>query len=228
MNTKILQILKKSSLFAGIRHSDLKQLLDASTIMDFAGNAIILKESDDGDTFFIIVEGRVKICRFGIRNKEIILTIMKTGDFFGEVSLFDGRERTANVIALEPSKVLIIRREELIELIKKSPGLGMGLLRQMSLRLRQANAQIKSLSILKASGRVASVFLRLLSKSKVNNHEALTIQNPPSQEDMANMAGITRETCSRVINIFVKMGWIKREGSSIQIMDWESLKRMSR
>ncbi len=228
MDKTILYFLRKSSLFSGLRVSDLKQLLETSTISDFSQDSLILKESDSGDTFFVILSGRVKICRFGPRNKEIILTIMKSGDFFGEVSLFDGRERSANVVALEPSKVLIIKRMELIGLVEKNPGLGMGLLRQMSLRLRQANTQIKSLSILRASGRVSAVLLKLLMKSKKGNDEVLTIHNPPSQEDMASMAGITRETCSRVINVFTKMGWIKRDGTTIQIMDWESLKRMSR
>ena len=165
--------------------------------------------------------------RLGDKGKEVILAILETGDFFGEIALFDGQERTANITVMKNTEVLLIKREDLIHLLKKVPELALGLLRQMCYRIRIANAQIKSMSILNTSGRVATVLLNLLGPVSDIRGEKLEIKNAPSNTNMARMAGLTRESFSRCINLFLEMGWIMREGSAILIEDRENLENIS-
>jgi len=87
----------------------------------FKKECIILMETDVGDSLFIISKGRVKISRLSDDGKEVILAILKEGDFFGELSLLDGESRSADVTAIEDSEILMLKREQFFNLLTSHP-----------------------------------------------------------------------------------------------------------
>src|SRR3989442_2118021 len=97
----------------------------------------MLFEDDPGDALYVVATGQVKVVLIGEDGREVILSVLGEGDFFGEMSLIDEEPRSAHVIAMEDSNLLVIRREDFQSILQQSPGIAMGLLRELSRRLRR-------------------------------------------------------------------------------------------
>ncbi|MCK9182134.1 MAG: Crp/Fnr family transcriptional regulator [Fibrobacteraceae bacterium] len=221
----VVDLLKGVDLFSELKEDQLDQLASLVISKDFARDETIILEKDESvQALFLIAEGDVKVYMTGSDGKETILTLLSRGDFFGEMSLIDGEPRSASVKAVTPTKLLIIRREHFLELLKTTPELATGLLIQMSRRLRNANRQIGSLATMSVYGRVAGTILSLVEDRGVrihgNNGEMVTvIRNRPTQQQLAEMSGTTRETVSRVFSSLVKNGTISVMGKDLVIAE---------
>jgi CRP/FNR family transcriptional regulator/CRP/FNR family cyclic AMP-dependent transcriptional regulator len=160
----------------------------------------------------------------GVDGRETILSFLERGDFFGEMSLIDGEPRSASVRTVTDAQLLIIHRESFLRLIRQSPEIAMGLLSEMSKRLRKANRQIGSLSTMSVSGRVAGTLLNLMEERGIRIHTdggkmVTVIHNRPTQQQLADMSGTTRETVSRICSLLVRTGAIAMTGKDIVIFD---------
>ena len=175
---------------------------------------------------FVIAEGKVKISRSSNDDKEVILAILNESDFFGEMSLLDGMVRSATVTAIEDSKLFIIQRSEFLDLIKKYPEVSIALLTELTKRLRGATMKIKALSLKDAEGKVATVLLQLADDVGKIRQGVVEIDHLPLQQELANMAGTSRETISRTLHSFAKKGWVQLDGSRLRITDYEKFKEM--
>lgn len=218
----LIYLLKKIPIFCNLSDDELRKIGETSSETSFSKNEVIFLESDEGDSLFVIKKGKVKISRMNEDGKEVILAILKDGDFFGEMSIFDGQCRSATVTAINESEVIILRRDDFMNIIEKDPLISISLLREMTRRLRKADTQIKRLSLLKAKDRVASTLLQLIDIDKACNEKTVEIRNLPSQKDLAKMAGTSREMISRSLNNFIKDGILIREGSRLLIQDFDS------
>ena len=225
----IVELLKGVDLFSELTEEQLAQLATLVIANDYARDETIILEKDDSTrALFLIAEGEVKVYVTGTDGKETILSLLSRGDSFGEMSLIDGEPRSASVKAVQPTKVLIIRQEHFLELLKTTPELATGLLVQMSRRLRNANRQIGSLATMSVFGRVAGTILSLIEDRGVRIHgrngEMVTvIRNRPTQQQFAEMSGTTRETVSRVFSAFSSSGTISLMGKDLVITEESKL-----
>ena len=225
----IVELLKGVDLFSELTEEQLAQLATLVIANDYARDETIILEKDDSTrALFLIAEGEVKVYVTGTDGKETILSLLSRGDSFGEMSLIDGEPRSASVKAVQPTKVLIIREEHFLELLKTTPELATGLLVQMSRRLRNANRQIGSLATMSVFGRVAGTILSLIEDRGVRIHgrngEMVTvIRNRPTQQQFAEMSGTTRETVSRVFSALSSSGTISLMGKDLVITEESKL-----
>ncbi|MFC1726669.1 Crp/Fnr family transcriptional regulator [candidate division KSB1 bacterium] len=217
-----VNLLKRVPIFASLDEDELDKIGDMSSEANYSKNDAIFLESDSGDSLFILKRGKVKISKTSEDGKEVIFAILKDGDFFGEMSLFDGQSRSATVTALADSNVYIIRREDFMKLIENDPKISISILREMTGRLRKADSQIKRMSLLKAKDRVASTLLQLVDLDECFQKKEVEIRNLPSQKDLAKMAGTSREMISRSIKNFINDGLIKKDGDTLVILDFDS------
>ncbi len=188
------------------------------------GNVVVI-EQESGAALFVIVSGKVKIVRMDEDGREVILSIFGPGEFFGEMSLLDGMARSASVIATEKSELLMIHRRDFLELLHEFPSVAISLLAELAMRLRKADMQIKSLSLKDAAGRVANVVLMLADDIGIFRKGKVEIEDLPLQQDIANMAGTSRETVSRMLNMFVEKGQIQLDGSKLTINDYDAFRK---
>ena len=222
-----LSLLKKVPLFSGLGEKELKDILKLTSSKRFYKNNVVLVEAEEaGDTFYIINKGKVKVSRVSEDGKEVILTILGSGDFFGEMSILDGLSRSANVVSINDTEVLTIKGKEFLNLLNKSPRISDNLIKVLCSRIRRSDAQIKRLSIMNTIGRVASTLLSLAESGKKKRRRTAEIEKLPSLQDMANMAGTSKSSISRAISNLVKSGYIKREGDKIIINNYFELKKM--
>jgi CRP-like cAMP-binding protein len=178
-------------------------------------------EEEFGDTLFILNKGSVKITRLSDDGREVILSILGEGDFFGEMSIFDGENRSANVIALEDTSVLILKRGDFLDLLEKHPRIAIVLLQEMAMRLRRSDQQIEGLSLSDAENRIAMSLLRLAEDLGIIKQGQVVIENLPYQQDIANMAGTSRETVSRMLTLLQRKGYIQKRGRRLTITNYD-------
>ena len=217
--------LKLIPLFSELKEDELNSLTKVSVRQTFKKDNMVLIEEEVGSTMFIILKGRVKISRISDEGREVILSILVDGDFFGEMAILDGQTRSANAITLEDTEMLIIRRENFLQMLHDYPQIAINLLKELAHRLRRSDSQIKSLSLQNALGRVASTLLRIADDSGIIKQGIVEIPHLPPQQDLANMAGTSRETISRVIKTLGQLGYVKKEGSKLLILDYDRFRQ---
>lgn len=219
-----LNVLKNIPLFSELSEKDLQRIVQVANRQRYHKENLILIEEEVGSSMFVILDGRVKISRISDDGREVILAIMSEGDFFGEMSLLDGHTRSANVTAIEDSELLVIRREEFLQMLHDYPQIAVNLLKELAQRIRKGDEHIKSLSLQDAKGRVANTLIRIAEDYGVFRKGQVEINELPLQQDLANMAGTSRETISRVIKTLIQQGYLKKERGKIIIIDYEKFK----
>ena len=221
----MVEILRKIPLFATLKSEELEAISKVSVDKKFSKDQIILLESEDGDTLFIIIEGKVKVTAFSENGKEVILSILYERDFFGDMSLLDGKPRSASVVAIEDSSVKMIRRPDFIRLLENHPNIALKLLEAMTLRLRKADERIESLALLDVTGRLAGILLQLAEDKSEITEDGTVIKSRPTHQELANMAGTTRETVTRILKQLENKKYIEMNGKDITIIDTTVFKR---
>jgi len=222
METK--DLLRLVPIFSDLDDDTLNQISHLGAQRSYPKDSVILSENESGSDLYIIIEGKVKISRRSSDSKEVILSIIGDSDFFGEMSVIDGLSRSANVVAMEDSVILIIQRSEFLELLHTYPEVGIALLQELTQRLRSADIKIKSLSLKDSDGKVATVILQLAEDMGMIKNGVVEIEKIPFQHDLANMAGTSRETISRTLSSFEKKGLIEHEGSKLRILNYNKFK----
>ena len=216
-----LSLLKKVSLFLGVAEKDLKEILKLTSSRQFKKDKVIILESDKaGDKFYVINKGKVKVTRMNEHGKEVVLTILGKGDFFGEMSLLDGLSRSASVFALDNVELLTVKAKNFIEMLNKYPQMSLNLTKVFCARLRRSDSQIKRLSLMNTIGKVASTLLSLAESNKKKGNKTADIDKLPTLQNLANMAGTSKSSVSNVLNSLIKSGYIKREGNKVTIKNY--------
>jgi CRP-like cAMP-binding protein len=210
-------VLKSVSIFADLDSAALAELEPLLVAKKFARDSLIVSQEEPGDAMFIVRSGRVKVVLYGDTGREIILSLLKSGDFFGEMSLLDDQPRSANVIALEESEVLVLHRHAFKRYLIAHPDVAFALLAELSRRLRRADEIIGNLALLDVFGRVAHMLIDLAQTEGVQTDEGILIKERPTQQNIASMVGTSRETVSRTLSEFAKRGYIEMQGRAILI-----------
>jgi CRP/FNR family cyclic AMP-dependent transcriptional regulator len=217
--------LKSVTLFADLDDVTLERLEKQLTVKRYKKNNLIIFEDDRGLNLFIINKGRVKISRISEEGGEVILSILGEGDFFGEISVIDGLSRSATVTSLDDVELLVMKREDFHAALEHHPLISIALLKELAGRIRKSDTQIKSLCLRNARGRVASTLIRLAEDIGRMREGKVTIPELPLQRDLANIAGTSRETISRVIATLEKDGYCRKKDNALVFDDFDRFKR---
>jgi CRP/FNR family transcriptional regulator, cyclic AMP receptor protein len=221
-----VNFLRNVPIFNELSDQELEKIAALGVRKKYKKGSIILLEEETGAALFVIVSGKVKIVRMDDDGREVILSILGGSDFFGEMAILDGLTRSASVVATSKSELFMIHRRDFLKLLNDFPMVAIALLRELTGRLRKADAQIKSLSLKDAAGRVANVVLQLADEIGMFRKGRVEIDELPLQQDLANMAGTSRETISRMIHKFIKKGYLQLQGNRLIINDYESFKNL--
>ena len=220
VTTQNVDFLATVPLFSGLDRSELEKFAEVTREKSYPKGSVILFEDDPGDSLFVVREGRVKVVLIGEDGREVILGVLGVGEYFGELSLIDDRPRSAHVIAMEDSNLMVLRREDFRKRVESSPSVAWGLLTELSRRLRRADDKIGGLVLLDVPGRIARLLLDLASESGTN-----AIEKTLTHQTIAQMIGASRETVSRAMKDFQDAGWITVERRRIALADRAALEQ---
>ena len=214
-------LLQSVSIFWDLNEDELGHIADKMVAKHFENGNYIFLEDSEGEQCFFVLEGSVKVTRLSKDGREVILAMLNEGEFFGEMSLLDGESRSANVIALEKTKVLTLDRNDFIAVVNDYPQIAVQLLKELARRLRKSDRQIASLSLSDAEKRIALCIIRFADEQGVIQNGKVSIPKTPIQQDIANMAGTSRETVSRALGLLDKEDLIERNGRELIILDYK-------
>jgi CRP/FNR family transcriptional regulator, dissimilatory nitrate respiration regulator len=219
----IAEQISSIPLFNGLSEAQHSELAGIATEKRFTRSQTIFSEGDEGEGFYIVISGRVKIFKMSPDGREQILHFLGPGELFGEVPVFAGARFPANARTMEESSVFYFSRNALVSLIEKNASIAMGMLSVLSKRLRMFASLIDDLSLKEVPGRLASYLLYLSKKEKGSGHIELDI----TKGQLASLLGTIPETLSRILAKMSVQGIIESSGPRIRIIDREGLEDLA-
>jgi len=208
-------VLKAVPLFAGLPDEQLRMLVPAVTRRSAPRASTIMAAGDQIDSLYIVISGRLKVMMGDSEGKEVILSLIGPGEFFGEMGLIDDSPRSASVVTIEPCELLSISKRDFKKCLAENVEMSMAVMRGLVHRLREADRKIGSLALLDVYGRVARLLLDM--SEDVNGQRTVTKRLP--KQDIAKMIGASREMVSRVMKDLQMGGYIEVRGSTIVLRD---------
>ena len=197
MNDKLL---KKTELFHSLGDEEMEQIINKMIVKQFKKNETILYEEDTNEFMYVILLGKVKVVRTTEDGKEIILAMHKSGSFFGEMSLIDGKTTPASVIATEDALIATIARKDFFSIVFLHNKVTGNLLKILCTRLRRCWDTIQLLNFNNASHRTKMLLLMLIEEYGEKTPEGTVLNIKLTHQDISDMTGLTRESVTRVID----------------------------
>jgi len=195
-----------------LSEADLREIAKRAVTRTFPKNTVVVSEGDRTDSLYIVVSGRAKVYVSDEKGKEIVLNDAGPGEYFGEMMLDEG-PRSASVMTTEPTRFLIVPKEDFSEFVAKSPEFSLHVMKKLIRRVRALTNDVKSLALMDVYGRVA----RMLIELAVERDGALVIEEKPTQQEMASRIGASREMISRILTDLASGGYIEVERDRIVI-----------
>jgi CRP/FNR family cyclic AMP-dependent transcriptional regulator len=208
---------RRFALFAELDDRELASVAAVAKTRRYAKDDVVFHADESGDVFCLIKEGQVKVTMISPEGKEIILSLLGPGEFFGEMALIEDEPRSATVVATEALELVTIWRSDFLQILAENFSITKKVLMEMSHRLRNASNRIESLATMDVYGRLARFFLDLAreqGKSLDNGYVAVT---RPTHQAIANMIGTSRETVSRLIHDLMRQNLLLSEGKTIYL-----------
>ena len=220
---KTYNILSSIPTFSGLSETQLEEIKQIIVNRHYNKGEIIFSEGDEGNGFYVVADGKVKIFKSSIDGKEQILHICGQGNPFGEVPVFSGKQFPANAQAMVKCHLLFFPRTAFVKLITENPSLAMNMLAVLSMRLREFSMQIENLSLKEVPGRLASYLIYLADEQKSVDHISLTI----SKGQLASLLGTIPETLSRILAKMSTWNLIAVSGREIKLLDRNGIEELA-
>jgi CRP/FNR family transcriptional regulator len=220
---EFMDFLSTVSLFSGLTREQYDELAMIVTMQEYKRGQPIFAEGDEGNGFYLVMEGLVKIYKLSMEGKEQILHVFGPGEPFAEAAVFTGSTFPAHALALEKSRVVFVPRASFLKLIEENPSLAMNMMAALSMRLKKFTHMIEDLSLREVPGRLAAHILYLSGQQADSDSVRLNI----GKAQLASLLGTIPETLSRILTKLGKQGLLITEGPVITILDRDGLEDLA-
>ena len=182
-----------------------------SRLRNYPAGAVVVNEGDEGHSLFIVETGSLKAYSVDETGREVTLSLLDPGDYFGELALLDQAPRSASVMTVEPSQLLQISGAAVLDLIDRHASFRQVVMRNLVARIRRLTDNVRALALIDVFGRIA----KLLESLAVTRDGIHLIERRLSQRDIANMVGASREMVNRILRDLITGGYIAVEQNRI-------------
>lgn len=221
-----IDLLRKAPLFSDLPEEELHALASRLGKRTFARGMILFHKDSPGQTLYLIESGRVRIFILSDNGQEMTLNVHGPGECFGEISLLDGKPRSAGAVAIEQTVAYVLHRDDFLCCLRDFPVLTQRVLELLADRLRHLTAYAECLAFLDVPGRLASTLLELAERHGIRSADgAVEIDLHLTQTELATWVGATREMVNRALMVFRDRGWITMEGQKIRLRDISLLRQ---
>jgi CRP/FNR family cyclic AMP-dependent transcriptional regulator len=210
-------LLSKVPLFASTRPVYLSEIVRRVTNRNYRRNEVIFHQDDPGTTLHVIKKGQVKINTISPEGEEAILAILAEGDFFGELSLLDGKPRSANAVAMQATQTLALQRQDFMDILGKHPEMVGDILASLADRLRSTDHLLEDAIFLSLRARLAKRLLELAEKHGVKTDRGMEIDLRLTQQELAAALGVSRVALNKQLGLLQDRGLVSLETSRIII-----------
>lgn len=221
------KLLGKCQLFSSIDIAALKDLAARAYRQRFTAGEQIFHIGSPGQSLMAVCSGTVRITFPSTTGKEIILSDLTDGEVFGEMSLLDGHDRSADAVALTNCELLILERRDLVPFLENNPHICLKLLNVLCGRLRRANELMADIAFYDLPMRLAKMILRLATGSVNVTEPNMKTKLSCSQLELANMIGASRENVNRCLNDWQRRGIVNLEDGWINLVMPDALEKLA-
>ena len=223
--TDKVSLLSAHWLLQHLSQDELKTLAQHARVEKHAPNKVIFWKGDPGHSMMVVIQGRVRIRSYSAQGKEVILNIINPGEVLGEIALLDGKERTADAIAMGKVEVLVLARRDFLPFLERNQKACIRLLTVLCDRLRRTSEQVEDLLFLEQPARLAKTLLRLARENEhgLETEGALCVDLKLSQKELGAVAGMRRESVNRHLQEWRADGLITLKDGLIWINDPDAL-----
>lgn len=223
----IADLLQRVPFLGALEPEDREALAASVTHRRFRRGDIIFQREDHGQALFMVETGGVRVYHPSAQGGDLTLAVFGPGDFFGEMSLLDGRPRSASAAATADTVTATLERSDFIALLISRPKAALSVLEVVSRRLRGASEMASDLAFLDVGARLSKRLLELASVHGRRIPQGTLLDMRLTQEELANMIGVTRESVNRNLGEFRRLGLIGNQGRKFVILDPEGLRHRS-
>jgi len=202
-----------------LNDDELGELANLTIERSFVPNEFIFWDGDAPEWFYIVAKGKVKVVKHSSLGREFIIAFFGPGEMFGEVAVFENKPYPASAQAVAETKVVGIKREDLLSFLANRPQVALRIINVLGGRLRDAQGRLRDLAGERVEQRLASVLLMLSSK--------LGLTLPFTRQEIADMTGTTTETAIRVMSHLKDRGIIRSVRGEVIILNEEKLRLLS-
>jgi len=218
--SRLSEHLQRYPLFSKLPEDQLGQLVERMRTRAYKRGEMLFRKDDPGGHLYVVVDGAVKIALPGEFGQEALVSIMRTGDFFGELALFDGSPRSASATALEDTRAALLAREDFLSFLDAHPAAVRVVLDALAKTIRRLSDRVEDLIFLDVPSRVAKYLLDLAQGNGETKGE-LTL----TQDELAAFIGASRVSVNRVLGDLERREIIALRRRHIVILDREKLSK---
>ena len=211
-------LLARCVLFGSMDPEELDKMLQFARFETIEAKQVAFHKGSHGNEMFAIASGRVKISTFSLDGKEILFDILESGDVFGELSLIDGKVRSASVTAIERCRLLVLEQRHFLPFLENNPQIGIKMLTALCERLRATNETLEDAYFLDLPSRLAKKILYLASNHGAEKGNNCLVEFRLSQEELGNLVGASRESINKQMRIWEENGIVRTERGYIHIL----------
>lgn len=195
----MIEFLTKVPLFNMLNEDQLHKVAAICQKKMIAPGTILFKEKEPGNVFYIVFSGSVKVYTTGANGEEKILSVFKSGESFGELSLLDGKPRSASAQTLETSMLITLVGNHFLGLLKDHFDITLGIMQELCDRLRDTNQHVHDLTFLDARSRVVKSLIKLANRHGSRAGNVITIRSILNYDEISQMAGVQKPILMQVI-----------------------------
>ncbi len=183
----------------------------------YSAKSTLIYAGDSADTLYFVISGSVSVVIEDQDGRELVLSYLNPGDFFGEMGLFEGQDvRSAWVKAREKSEIAEIGYSKFMQIVEQKPELLLKLASQMAARLNKTSQKVGDLAFLDVTGRVARALLDLAAQPSAMTHpEGMQIKI--TRQELGRIVGCSREMVGRVLKVLEEQGLIDVSGKTMVV-----------
>ncbi len=221
------EIFRKHPLFGQLTPDEIGRLMIYTRIKRYPAKATIFVKGAPGDGMMAVLTGRIKISTTSLDGREVVLNVISPGQVFGEIALLDGKDRTADAVAMTDCEVLVLDRRDFIPFLERHLDVCVRLMGVLCERLRRTSQQVEDLLFLDLPAHLAKILLSLAATDGRPITGGTRIDLKLSQRELGNMVGMTRESINKQLRIWQKNGLLALDKGSVVIKNIEKLRQIS-
>ena len=220
---KLLHILPPGTLFSTCSVDELNDLLSVATKATMKKGQTLMMQGDVGDSLIILLAGNARVTMVAQNGREITLDYADAGHVLGEISVIDGGDRTASVVALSEGSYLHLTRQAFRSFVERQPAMAWRFMKEIAARLRQTNSTIESDRAFSSGPRLARFLQRLTLRNSSDGRLRLEL----SQSELGSFAGMSRENINRQLSAWAEVGIIALDHGHVRILDGQLLSEIA-
>ena len=214
--------LRALPIFEMLDDKCLKPLMRTAMLRHVPRHTVVLHAGDHTDNIYFVLSGVLKVQISDEEGREVILSMLGPGELFGEMGVLDDHPRSATVLAVESSDVVVIGKDDFKQCLAENPDVSLFIMRNLTKRLRLADRNIESLALLDVYGRVARLLLE--AAETIDGRKVVT--HKITKQDIAKMIGASREMVSRVMRDLTAQGFIHEQDGQLILVDLAAFKKL--